>query len=169
MSLAGSAARVAAFLLCFAILQLGWQSLREGPLRQPVVQDALLRPAAAILNLFSPDLGVTVQGATIRATTGGALHIVNGCEGVEAQFLFLSALSVAPRRRFRLWKCLLAGMLVLQGVNILRVAGLFAAFHRDPAWFAQLHATVFPLFTVFVATACLLGCLPRSEPRHATG
>lgn len=168
MSLAVSAARIAAFFLCFTFLQLGWQGLHDGPVHAWVVQDGLLRPAAAILNLFQPDLGVTVQGTTLRGSSGGGLHIVNGCEGVEAHFLFLSALLVAPRRGRCLGCAIVSGTLVLQVLNILRVVGLFAAFRHNPALFAQLHALVMPLVTVLVAAACALACLPRPEARLAS-
>jgi exosortase/archaeosortase family protein len=142
--------------LCFAVLQLGWQALRGGPLQQAVVHDGLLQPAAWLVNSLSPGSDARVDGSTLRSPQG-SIHLLNGCEGVEALFLFWSACLVSARRPRHPWRAVLLGSGLLQAVNILRVAALFVAYRADPGLFDLLHSTVMPVALVLVAGLCFIG------------
>lgn len=144
--------RVVAFLSLFTGLQLGWEALRGGAVEYWVIHHATVRPAAFLVNLFTPQAHATAVQFSLRAV-GGGLNILNGCEGLEALFLLGAAFAVAPMAWRSRIRGLLIGIAVVFVVNQARILLLFYAYRLDHSWFDVLHGTVTPIAVVLLIAA----------------
>jgi exosortase H (IPTLxxWG-CTERM-specific) len=85
---------------------------------------ALARISTGLVALFDPD--VVAAGKVIRSTsTGFAVSIEAGCNGVEATIVLLAAMLAFPAPWRNKLVGLVAGILAVQGLNIVRVISLF--------------------------------------------
>jgi len=95
-------------------------------------QELFVVPWTSLLATISADLvkwfdpNVVVSGKVLRSTTNGfAVSIEAGCNGVEATIVLIAAMLAFPAP----WKHkaigLLAGVLAVQGLNIVRIISLF--------------------------------------------
>jgi exosortase/archaeosortase family protein len=144
--------RAVVFLALFALLQLGWQSLRGTGVEQLIIHDCTVEPAAHLVNVFTPSVHARAVGFSLQAP-GGGLNILNGCDGMEALLLLCAAFAVVPIP----WRHRLAGLLlgvaVVFLVNQLRILLLFYAFRAGPAWFDPLHSTITPIAVILTVSA----------------
>lgn len=142
-------ARIVAFLLLFASLQLGWQALHGTTLERWLVDQATVKPAAAAVNLLTPDARARAINHSVLAP-GGGVNVLNGCEGVEALFLLLAAFAVTPLA----WRAraigMLAGVAVVFAVNQARILALFYAHRLDRPLFDLLHGTAAPIAVILL-------------------
>jgi exosortase family protein XrtM len=152
LSPTGLGLRAAGFLVLFAVLQLGWQTLRGSALERAVIHDGTVRPAAFLVNLLTPTTGASAVDFTLRAP-GGGLNIQNGCEGLEALFLLSAALLVAPIPWRSRGRGLLLGCAVVFIINQARILVLFYAYRADHSLFDPLHATVTPIVVILLVCA----------------
>lgn len=159
--------RGAAFIAVFVVLQLSWQGLRGTAAERLVVHSGVVQPAAYVVNRITPQVGASAQGSTLRAV-GGSLNVRNGCEGTEALFLLIAALSVAPLS----WRAravgLLYGLPLVYVLNEARVLVLFYAYRADPASFDLLHGSVTPIALV-LAVAVYFHAWMAHSVRSAAG
>ena len=86
--------------------------------------NALAQISTAIVTFFDPN--VVAVGKVMRSTTNGfAVSIEAGCNGVEATIVLVAAILAFPSP----WRSkaigLAAGIVAVQGLNILRVISLF--------------------------------------------
>ncbi len=100
--------------------------------------EILARVSAAILVLF--DSSVQVHGVVIQnMTTFSGVSIEPGCNGVEACIVLIAAIIAFPAP----WKYKLmgvaAGVLAVQGLNILRIISLFYLVQWSAAAFKFAH------------------------------
>lgn len=141
--------RAIAFLFLFGILQLAWQSASGTVLQRFVVHDCTVSSAALLVNLLTHTVHARALGSSVVAV-GGGLDIENGCEGLEALFLLISAMLVAPIG----WRMravgLLLGTAVVFLLNEVRILVLFYAYRRDHSLFDLLHGTVAPIAVVLL-------------------
>jgi len=159
--------RVLAFLVLFAALQLSWQMLRGTSVEYAVIHYGTVRPAAAIIDLMSPQLFAKGVEFSVRAV-GGGVNVLNGCEGLDAVFLLVAAfVAVAIPLRDKV-RGLLLGIPFVFLVNQLRLVILFYAYRRDAALFDLLHSAVAPIAIVLAITLYLHAWLARGRSRVAT-
>jgi exosortase/archaeosortase family protein len=157
--------RALGFLLVFGALQQAWEAGRDGPIEYRVIHDAVVRPAAAAVNLLTPGVQASAVGFTLHAA-GGGINVLNGCEGTELLLLVVAALLVAPMRmRARLQATLLA-LPVTYLLTEARLLGLFYAQRTDRALFATLHGSVTPMLLV-VAMAAYVHLWVEHDRRQA--
>jgi hypothetical protein len=155
------------FGLSFAALQGLWQLTRGGPVEFLVVHHFTVQPAVAIINWLTPDVHAQALRFSIAAI-GGGLNILNGCEGLEALFLLLSAFLVAPlpwRARFL---SLFGGLFFVFLINQARILLLFYVYRTNRDWFDPLHSLVLPLAVVLSVCAYFYGCLYLTSNRCQT-
>ena len=116
------------FLVLFLVIQAALFGLELTPVAQQwfVVPwtTALAQISTAIVTFFDPN--VVAVGKVMRSTTNGfAVSIEAGCNGVEATIVLLAAILAFPAP----WRSkaigLAAGIVAVQGLNILRVISLF--------------------------------------------
>lgn len=126
----------------------------------------IARMSGVVLDLLGQD--VTMQGTIIRSPRF-AVNIKNGCNGVEAMLIFLSAVLAFPAP----WRSRLAGLalgiLAIQVVNLIRVVALFLTGVYFPKLFDTSHTVIWQ--TVVILFGVLLWIFwanrftaPRSEP-----
>ena len=95
--------------------------------------------SGSALNLIGED--VVVEGTQMRSPTF-AVDVKNGCNGLEAMLLIISAMIAFPAAwTFRIAGILL-GSLLIQFVNIFRIDSLFILGRDYPHLFETFHVTV---------------------------
>jgi exosortase H (IPTLxxWG-CTERM-specific) len=143
------------FLVLFVVLLGGgfaliaWQPVNDG-LVVPFTA-AIAKLSAKILDLFGQQ--TTMDGTRVYGKNF-AVDIENGCNGIEAMIIFLSATLSFPAS----WKARLAGLAIgtvgIQIVNLIRVVALFLTGVYFPSFFDSSHTVVWQ--TVVILFAVLL-------------
>ena len=101
---------------------------------------ALARVSASLVTVFDP--GVTSVGKVLRSTANGfAVSIEAGCNGVEATIVLAAAMLAFPSPWKHKVAGLAAGIVAVQGLNIIRVISLFylGQWNRDVFEWAHLY------------------------------
>jgi exosortase H (IPTLxxWG-CTERM-specific) len=101
---------------------------------------ALARVSASLVTVLDP--GVTSVGKVLRSTTNGfAVSIEAGCNGVEATIVLVAAMLAFPSPWKHKVAGLAAGIVAVQGLNIIRVISLFylGQWNRDVFEWAHLY------------------------------
>ncbi|TDP84785.1 exosortase/archaeosortase family protein [Aquabacterium commune] len=152
--------RAAIFIALFALLQGLYGAAKGSWVERLVVDHATVQTAAWLIDAVDPSVGVTPAGPRLRAP-GGGINILNGCEGIEAAFMMVAAMLVAPLPlRTRVSGMLVGSMLVFV-LNQARVVALFYAFRADKALFDMLHGIVAPMLLIIGAAAFFVIWLNR--------
>jgi exosortase/archaeosortase family protein len=157
--------RLLSFVAIFAGLQLAWINVRGTAIEYLVIHDITVKPAAYLVNLFTPSVAAQAVKFTLHAA-GGGLNILNGCEGLEALFLLCAAFSVAPLPWRERALGFVLGIVVVFAVNQARILLLFYAFRIDHTWFDFLHGTVTPIAVVLLIAAYFYTWLFKAS-KHA--
>jgi exosortase H (IPTLxxWG-CTERM-specific) len=109
------------------------------------------RASASVLGLLGQE--IRIDGTRVYGR-GFAVDIENGCNGIEALIIFLSATLSFPAP----WKARLTGLAIgvvgIQIVNLVRVVALFMTGVYFPALFDSSHTVVWQ--TVVILFAVLL-------------
>jgi exosortase/archaeosortase family protein len=148
------------FLAMFASLQELYGAAKGSWVERLVIDQAIVKTAAWLIDTVDPSVGVTPAGPRLRAP-GGGINILNGCEGTEAAFLMMAAMLVAPLSMRARLSGLLVGTLVVFVLNQARVVALFYAFRSDKAVFDMLHGIVAPLLLIIAVAAFFVFWLNR--------
>ena len=127
--------------------------------------------SAALVTLADPN--VAVAGNVLRSTQNGfAVSIEAGCNGVEATIVLLAAVLAFPAP----WKNrivgLLAGVIAVQGLNIVRVISLFYLGQWDYRMFEWAHLYVWQaliMLDVLVVWLIWVRTLPRAPDERRDG
>lgn len=125
----------------------------------------IARLSGAVLNLLGQH--VALRGTVIQGPHF-AVNIRNGCNGVEAMLIFLSAVLAFPAS----WRSRLAGLalgtLAIQAVNLVRVVSLYLTGAYLPRFFDASHTVIWQ--SVVILCGVLLWVFwanrlpPRDEP-----
>jgi exosortase family protein XrtM len=145
-------AQVFIFMLCFAVLQFGWQMLRDDDFGHFIRGAATVKPATQIIHLITPQIDAIANGNQIKAS-GGGIVVKIGCEGLEAMFILIAAFIVAPLKLTPKLLGIIVGTLLIYIANQVRIVSLFYAFRADKPLFYLLHGTVTPI--ILVAISCM--------------
>ena len=156
--------RAVGFATVFASLELAWQSARGTPIERFVIHSCIVRPAAAVVNLVTPEVHARAVDFSLYAV-GGGLNVLNGCDGLGALFLLAGAFAIIPVP----WRLrpagLLLGGIVVYAVNQARILGLFYAYRADHALFDSLHASVAPILVILLVAGYFYGWLVHAAHR----
>ena len=99
---------------------------------------ALAQISTAIVTAFDPN--VVADGKVMRSTSNGfAVSIEAGCNGVEATIVLLAAILAFPAPWKHKLAGLAAGVVAVQGLNVLRVISLFYLGQWSMTWFEWFH------------------------------
>ena len=163
-------------MIRFFVLFLVLQAALFGAELTPWVQEYFVIPwtnqlaaiSAGIVTLVDPN--VTAAGKVLRSSTNGfAVSIEAGCNGVEATIVLLAAVLAFPAP----WKNkvigLIAGIIAVQGLNIVRVISLFYLGQWNFEVFEWAHLYVWQaliMLDVLVVWLVWVRTLPRAaDPR----
>ena len=126
---------------------------------------ALARASAAIVTLFDHD--VVASGNVLRSTANSfAVSIEAGCNGVEATLVLLAAMLAFPASWRRKALGLAAGVVAVQGLNVVRVISLFyiGQWNRDVFEWAHLYVwQALIMLDVLVVWLLWVRTLPRGD------
>ena len=142
------------------------------------VQEAVIQPFTGLLAALSTaiilpfDDNVIAQGRILRdATTGFAVSIEAGCNGVEAAIVLIAgivAFPAAPRHKLI---AILAGFFFVQALNIVRIISLFYLGQWNYTVFEWFHLYLWPvliMLDVLVVFAIYLQWLGKDMPDPET-
>ncbi|HEV3073240.1 MAG TPA: exosortase H [Thermoanaerobaculia bacterium] len=125
----------------------------------------IARLSGAVLNLLGQH--VALRGTVIQGPHF-AVNIRNGCNGVEAMLIFLSAVLAFPAS----WRSRLTGLalgtLAIQAINLVRVVSLYLTGAYLPRFFDASHTVIWQ--SVVILCGVLLWVFwanrlpPRDEP-----
>jgi exosortase family protein XrtM len=140
-------AHVLAFMSVFICLQLLWDAVRHTSAERVLIEFLLVKPAAVILNLITPQANVVANGPLLTTATGG-LKIVSECTGTEVYFLLTAALCVFPMPWRARMGGILLGMAFVYTLNHARILALFYAHGANLTLFDLLHGIFLPVALV---------------------
>jgi exosortase H (IPTLxxWG-CTERM-specific) len=127
--------------------------------------NALAHVSAGLVTLFDP--GVEATGKVLRSTSNGfAVSIEAGCNGVEATLVLLAAMLAFPATWPRKLLGLAAGIVAVQGLNIVRVISLFylGQWNRDVFEWAHLYVwQALIMLDVLIVWLLWVRTLPRGD------
>ena len=138
------------------------------------VQQAVIQPFTELLANISTamilpfDDTVIAQGRILRdATTGFAVSIEAGCNGVEAAIVLIAGILAFPASVQHKMIAILAGFVFVQALNILRIISLFYLGQWNYTVFELFHLYLWPvliMLDVLIVFAIYLQWLGRRHP-----
>ena len=158
------------FFVWFLVLQAGLFGLELTPWAQEwfVVPwtNTLAAISASIVKLFDPE--VIAHGKVLQSTRSGfAVSIEAGCNGVEATIVLVAAILSFPAKWSRKLIGLAAGVVAVQGLNIVRVISLFYLGQWNFNVFEWAHLYVWQaliMLDVLIVWLLWVRTLPRAAP-----
>jgi exosortase H (IPTLxxWG-CTERM-specific) len=127
--------------------------------------------SAALVTLADPN--VAAVGQVLRSTRNGfAVSIEAGCNGVEATIVLLAAVLAFPAPWKNKLVGLLAGVVAVQGLNIVRVISLFYLGQWDLRMFEWAHLYVWQaliMLDVLIVWLVWVRTLPRAPAKPGGG
>src|SRR6266542_2219788 len=113
------------------------------------------------------DSGVTATGKVLRSTTNGfAVSIEAGCNGVEATIVLIAAMLAFPSPWKHKLAGLAAGIVAVQGLNVIRVISLFYLGQWNREVFEWAHLYVWQaliMLDVLIVWLIWVRTLPRVD------
>jgi exosortase H (IPTLxxWG-CTERM-specific) len=138
---AARASRPGRFLALFAACFLfGFAVLMMPPVRPAAIRfsGVLVAASGALIHLCGGS--AQVQGTVLRdPSTGLAIEMKDGCNGIYVTLLLCSALLAFPSSWAYRAKGLLVGTAAIQAVNLLRFVSLFYLRQYNQGWFDFAH------------------------------
>jgi len=138
------------------------------------VQEAVIQPFTGLLAALSTaiilpfDDTVISQGRILRdATTGFAVSIEAGCNGVEAAIVLIAGVVAFPASVKHKIIAILAGFFFVQALNIVRIISLFYLGQWNYTVFEWFHLYLWPvliMLDVLVVFAIYLQWLGKQHP-----
>jgi exosortase H (IPTLxxWG-CTERM-specific) len=102
--------------------------------------------------------GTHVTDVTIASSSSTfAVAIRRGCDAVEPTWLLCAAILAFPGPWKRKLAGMLAGIVVLQLLNVVRIVSLYLVGSRCPSLFPPMHLEVWPALFIIVAIALFIG------------
>src|SRR5512132_1859840 len=159
-------------MLRFFLLFLLIQAVLFGAELTPWVQAHFVEPwtnslaaiSASLVTLFDP--AVVATGKVLRSNANGfAVSIEAGCNGVEATIVLVAAIIAFPAPWTRKLAGLAAGIVAVQGLNIVRVVSLFYLGQWSFAAFEWAHLYVWQaliMLDVLIVWLVWVRTLPRT-------
>lgn len=133
---------MARFSIIFLVLVISLFALElYEPVRQAVIlpfTGFLATFSSAIMQLFDPD--VISQADVIRSeSTGQAVQIAAGCNGVEAVIILFAAIFAFPSGFKHKVFGFILGFFAIQILNVIRIISLYYLLQWDKNWFEWFH------------------------------
>ena len=138
------------------------------------VQQAVIQPFTVLLANVSTavivpfDNTVIAQGRILRdATTGFAVSIEAGCNGVEATIVLVAGIVAFPASLRHKMVAILVGFLFVQALNVVRIISLFYLGQWNYTVFEWFHLYLWPvliMLDVLVVFAIYLQWLGKQHP-----
>lgn len=106
--------------------------------------------SSKLINILTPEEKTFSKDAYI-ASGNFQLKIARGCEGIEGVIIIFAAILAFPAGiRSKIFG-LTGGILILYGLNLFRIAGLYYTLKYKPIWFDLMHVYVGQTIIIFMA------------------
>jgi len=122
--------------------------------------------ANGILNWLGQDSHVSeITISSVRF----AITVRRGCDAIEPSWFFCAALISYPAPLLRKVLGVLAGALLLQALNLVRIVSLYFIGFHYPAFFGAAHVEIWPVVFIIVAVLLWVGWIgwTRQQDRSA--
>lgn len=111
--------------------------------------------SAWLMHTFDSD--VAVHGNIVASTTTGfAIAIERGCNGVEAVIILVAAMLAYPARWLEKLSGIIIGFFCIQSVNLVRIISLYYLGNWNRTWFDWFHLYVWQALIVLDALVVFL-------------
>ena len=100
--------------------------------------------------------GTQVTDVTIRSPEF-AIAIRRGCDAIEPTGLLCGAILAFQGSLPRKLVGMVAGTIILQALNLVRIVSLFLIGSHLPAFFSSAHLEIWPALFIIVAIVCFVG------------
>ena len=153
------------FLACLAVFSVVLRlSVVDTHFTVPVT-GLVARASSAVLNLFGVD--TTVDGTILRGSSGFAVNILNGCNGVYIMAILISAVIAFPSTWRQKLAGLAAGIAGIQIVNVARIVSLYVIGLKRPDLFEAAHLYVWQAAVIVLSIAIWIVWAERVARRPA--
>jgi exosortase family protein XrtM len=139
------------FLVCFALLSGAFEASRGSAFECFVVEDLILAPTTAAINIMSRNEHAQLQGRII-SSPGANLHVTRGCEGIEMFLLLVAGIVAFPATWKQRVKGLLLGSILAYVLSVTRLMALHYILRYSPNAWEALHGLVMPLGPIILMT-----------------
>ena len=125
----------------------------------PFVVDTLTAGGSSrLINILMPEEKTVSQNEYIRSGSF-KLQIARGCEGMEGIIILIAAILAFPAGIRSKILGLMGGIIVLYGLNLFRIAGLYYILKYKPVWFDLMHIYVGQTVIIFMAVIYFIAWL----------
>lgn len=139
------------FVSFYALLDFGYFKIPVKIFSDVIYYHSVSRICADLINWINPLEQVFARQNHVLSGKAD-LEIVRGCDGAGALFLLVSAILVFPSNLPRKLIGLALGIIMIYGLNLIRVSGLYFVIAYCPEWFLLIHTYLAPSLMV------ILGC-----------
>jgi exosortase H (IPTLxxWG-CTERM-specific) len=130
--------------------------------------EALARVSAGLVTLFDPR--VAAAGKVLQSTTSGfAVSIEAGCNGIEAAIILIAAMLAFPAPWKQRLIGILAGLTAVQALNVARVVSLFYIGQWNLRVFEWAHLYVWQALIMLDVLVVWLVWIRTLPPQAARG
>jgi len=160
------------FTIIFIILIITLFSLELfEPVRQAVIlpfTSFLAYFSSGIMHIFDADV-ISTQDVIRSKSTGSAVRIAAGCNGVEAVIVLFSAIFAFPSQFKHKILGFILGFFGIQILNVIRIISLYYLLQWDKAWFDWFHLYLWQALIILdalVVWLIWLRYLPKNNQKH---
>jgi exosortase family protein XrtM len=157
------------FILCFVVLFGAFEASRGSAFERFVVEDLLLRPTVALINVLTPGEQARLDAGRVISSPGSNLHVIRGCEGIEMFLMLVAAVLAFPASARRRLQGLLLGSILAYVLSITRLMALHYILHYSPSAWEALHGLVLPLAPIILMALYFMrwsaGTAPPRSPQ----
>jgi exosortase family protein XrtM len=158
------------FIVVFGALFGGFEASRGSAFERFVVEDLILMPTTALINVVTPDEHAEVTSGRVIASPGANLHVTRGCEGVEMFLMLVAGIVAFPASVRRRAQGLLLGCLRAYTLSVARLMALHYILHYSPDAWEALHGLVLPLGPIILMALFFMDWSGRAaRPDSAPG
>ncbi len=155
------------FLVVFGVLMASFEFSRGTSFEQWVVEDGVVAPATALINLINPNEGAVRIERTIASPTS-RLHVTRGCEGIEMILMLAAAVIAFPASWRRRLGGIVIGSVLAYGLGLLRLVALYFVLRYSPTAWEALHGLVLPLAPIILIACYFLYWSGGGRSRRST-
>lgn len=154
------------FPAIFAALHFVYFALPDNFLRQGVHYYGIVWPAAALLNFFAPNEGVSAEDGSLQSARA-SLEIVRGCDGAGVIFLLAAGMIASSAGLKQKLLGILGGVTLIYVLNELRVIVLYFVVAYRSEWFGPLHNYFVPMLMIVTSILFFLWWATWAPGRNA--